>query len=51
MELVDYEILNSILLDFFNTITLKTSSKNDILTLDGRLNNGSKRKRQLLIKL
>lgn len=45
MGLVDHEVLNSILLDFFDAITLNTSNEDDILNLDGRLNNGSKRKK------
>lgn len=39
MELVDTVVLNSILLDFFDDITLNTSNEDDILNLDGRLNN------------
>lgn len=48
MGLVDHEVLNSILLDFFNAITLNTSNEDDILSLDGRLNNGSKRKKTVI---
>lgn len=47
MGLVDHEVLNSILLDFFDAITLNTSNEDDILNLDGRLNNGSKRKKTI----
>lgn len=45
MGLVDHVVLNSILLDFFDAITLNTSNEDDILNLDGRLNNESKRKK------
>lgn len=48
MGLVDHEELNSILLDFFNAMTLNVSKEEDILNLDGRLNNGSKRKRTVI---
>lgn len=48
MGLVDHEVLNSILLDFFYAITLNTSNEDDILNLDGRLNNGSKRKKTVI---
>lgn len=48
MGLVDHEVLNYIILDFFNAITLNTSNEDDILSLDGRLNNGSKRKKTVI---
>ena len=43
MRLVDHVVLNSILLDLFDAITLNTSNEDDTLNLNGWLNNGSKR--------
>lgn len=41
--LVDSKELNQLLLDFFQEITFKDTSKSNILSFDGRVNNGSKR--------
>lgn len=43
MGLVDSKELNKILLDFFQEITFTDTSKTNILSFDGRVNNGSKR--------
>lgn len=44
MSIIDKEELKIIVLDFFETITTNLYSKIDILNIDGRVNNGSKRK-------
>lgn len=43
MGLVDSKELNKILLDFFQEITFADTTKTNILSFDGRVNNGSKR--------
>lgn len=45
MSIIDKKELEKILMDFFQTITINLYSKTDILNIDGRVNNGSKRKR------
>ena len=44
MSIIDKEELKVIVQDFFKTITTNLYSKIDILNIDGRVNNGSKRK-------
>jgi len=44
ISLVDSDELNKILFEFFDAITLTTNGELDILSLDGRVNNGSGRK-------
>ena len=44
MSIIDKEELKVIVQDFFKTITTNLYSKMDILNIDGRVNNGSKRK-------
>ena len=44
MSIIDKEELKIIVQDFFKTITTNLYSKIDILNIDGRVNNGSKRK-------
>lgn len=44
MSIIDKKELETIVLDFFKTITTNLYSTIDILNIDGRVNNGSKRK-------
>lgn len=48
MGLVDFEQLNSILVDFLNAITFQTEIEEEIQNYDGRINNGSKRKQTIM---
>ena len=44
MAIIDKKELEKIVLDFFTSITVNLYSKVDIINIDGRVNNGSKRK-------
>ena len=48
MSLVDTEELNKILFDFYKTITLEFHPEVEMLNIDGRVNNGSKRNKTLM---
>lgn len=48
MGLIDSEQLNSILLEFFDAVTLSTYSEDELLHIDGRINRGSKRKKTIM---
>lgn len=43
MGLIDTDELNTILFEFFKTITLELHPKTELFNIDGRVNNGSKR--------
>ncbi len=48
MSLVDTNELNQILLDFYKTLTLEFQPEIELLNIDGRVNNGSKRNETLM---
>lgn len=48
MSLVDAKELNKILFDFYKTITLEFNEEVEMLNIDGRINNGSKRNRTMM---
>lgn len=48
MSLVDKDELNSILFDFFKSITKQLNPEVELLNFDGRVNNGSKRNKTIL---
>lgn len=48
MSLVDTDELNKILFDFYKTITLEFHPEVEMLNIDGRVNNGSKRNKTIM---
>lgn len=50
MSLVDTNELNKILFDFYKTLTLEFHPKVEMLNIDGRVNNGSKRNATMMNK-
>lgn len=48
MGLIDSDELNKILFDFYKTITLEMNPEVELLNLDGRVNNGSKRMQTIM---
>ena len=48
MSLVDTKELNKILFDFYKTITLEFHPEVEMLNIDGRVNNGSKRNKTIM---
>lgn len=48
MGLVDSDELNKILFDFYKTITLELHPQVEMLSVDGRVNNGSRRKSTMM---
>lgn len=48
MSLVDKDELNSILFDFFKSVTRQLNTDIELLNFDGRVNNGSKRNKTIL---
>lgn len=48
MSLVDKDELNSILFNFFKTVTMQLNPEVELLNFDGRVNNGSKRNKTII---
>ncbi len=48
MGIVDVQELNTILFNFFKTITFELHPETETLNIDGRVNNGSKRKQTIM---